>query len=542
MRKIAFLSSLFFGAFLLFFVLSCGSSGGGGGGGGNNSQPQTKSTVTIKIGADSSSDILPDITDTDIDGFWYDVHFTGEKYTSPTKGGKKGDEIKFEDVPFGTYNFYLDIFSNDTKNVQLGSSLTKSVAVSSAANTVVFNPQKSNYKNYYFVSSAERLEQILLGKNADNTSINTSTMNKSDEATWGKVYFMQDVTLSGQAGADNVTSPIAISYENPVCVSFDLQGKKLIANTNIYISKNVHFIIKNGTVSFAQGCGFSLQSSSADAAPDASAAPSLELSAVTLDGHLYVSYGTCALTNGSSVQAAYASGDDNQARGSVYLQKGGTFVMNGASKIKNPSEDTQSVHCAGGTFVMLGGEAESVKLCSTDQYGNCVLALGNQSFVAGSKTYEATGKNRITGKLEFNAFNNGDYATYLMLGGDSNIAELNLSNLSVDPMFTFAPIYIVQISSLSGDAAAFVTTISGLNTSANPYSGLPSATPQAKILKPSFTLPALPFAAVEPTTPVKNYFPLPLTSTPDDTMWQWQDQYQTESYNFYRTWYYDGDA
>ncbi|MBR0032626.1 MAG: hypothetical protein IJP61_10130, partial [Treponema sp.] len=98
-----------------------------------------------------------------------------------------------------------------------------------------------------------------------------------------------------------------------------------------------------------------------------------------------------------------------------------------------------------------------------------------------------------------------------------------------------------------GDAAAFVTTISGLNTSANPYSGLPSATPQAKILKPSFTLsggnfPALPFAAVEPTTPVKNYFPLPLTSTPDDTMWQWQDQYQTESYNFYRTWYYDGDA
>ncbi|MBR0101227.1 MAG: hypothetical protein IJP90_16150, partial [Treponema sp.] len=138
MKKSGWFTKIVPALFAAVLLASC-DSGGGGGGSGVGTASSNKSSITVKIGSqDSSADILGDFGSAESDSFYYGVSYSGAGKSDGPKYGGKDEPITFDDVPYGSYTFSLDIYTDRTKKITLDTKTT-SASVSGSYTEVKFN-------------------------------------------------------------------------------------------------------------------------------------------------------------------------------------------------------------------------------------------------------------------------------------------------------------------------------------------------------------------------------------------------------------------
>lgn len=491
----------------------------GRGGGGSTSS--SKSNISIKIGGDISSDVLSDITDVDTQGFYYEVHFNNSSYTSKVQGVKTGGTIYFDSVPYGSYTFYLDIFYNEDKKIQLGDTLLKPGTVGSAQTTIEFDLKKSNYANYFFVKTSENFLNILSGKDFNGNSIDQNSISAADESTWPKVYLVNDLELPELP--EESEPYYMLSSETVVHICVDLCGHTISSTNPIMFSKNINVILKNGFFSGTEFGVLGLNTETISLYSDAEV-PLLELDAIKMNGMISAINGRIALTNGTEVEF---STEENQSV--VGTSANSVLVMSGDSKI-SCSENGTCVDHGGGKIIMLGATVQSLIM---DQDGSAAepvsLTMAEGTFSVAGRTYEGSGQNRIE-TIEY-CDGYPDSKNFLCMGGDSVIDTLTIANDVTATM----PLYVAVVGECKTTGGHFVNSVSGLNT---------DRTGQVKICKTTFDFEGadIPFSATEPDDNIlRTLFVLPSVSDPECN-WQWNDAFFGDVFNYYQSYYYDGNG
>ncbi len=364
MKKSFFLFTALMTLFAIMLLASCDSGGGGGSGGGTAAS--NKSSITVKIGSSgSSADILGDFGPEQSNNFYYGVSFTGagNKY-GPEYVGKDGT-LTFNDVPFGTYTFSLDIYTDNTKKIKLDTKTT-SASVSGTNTEVTFDLSYSEYQNFYIVSDDQSLLAALRGQKINGEgSIVTSKMSPSDETTYAKIYVTEDISIT-----DNLTFD-----DGPYCAVVNLGGNTLTFE-NFFVEDEKNVVFKDGSIVAKNILLYGNSSLSFD---------KIALSqAEDPDGALIALYeGTISFSNDSTITseknvAGVTSGtltfDDTVITCSratppvitapsdlldcsVICQDGGNVVMGGGSKIN--CKNLISVYVGGGSFTMDASTAEN---------------------------------------------------------------------------------------------------------------------------------------------------------------------------------------
>lgn len=171
MKKNVFFSVLATVIFASSFLLSCGSGGGGGGGGssgGGNNNSQTsvsKSTVKITVPQSVTSDLVSsDITMENTQVFYYQVYFCEQGTDKVVRlgGAISGGTITFNDVPFGTYDFTLEIYLDENKYTLLYEYQKSGVAISQTQSTVTFPDRSlSDFSDWFLVYNENDLTSAL---------------------------------------------------------------------------------------------------------------------------------------------------------------------------------------------------------------------------------------------------------------------------------------------------------------------------------------------------------------------------------------------
>ena len=518
MKRLSFLFRAVFVLLAVTFAGSCNTGGGGSGGGGSTSS--SKSNISIKIGGDISSNLHSDITDVDTQGFYYEVHFNNSSYTSKVQGGKTGNPIYFDSVPYGSYTFYLDIFYNEDKKIQLGETLLKPGTVGSAQTTIEFDLKKSSYANYFFVKTPENFLNILSGKDFNGNLIDTSSMVAADESTWPKVYLVNDLELPEFPGE---LQDYTLSSETAVHICVDLCGHTISSTNPIMVSKNINVILKNG---FFSGTGFGVLGFNMETFLPYSdeEIPLLELDAMKMNGQISAINGRIALTNGTEIEF---SPEENQPV--VATSANSVLVMSGDSKI-SCSENGTCVNHGGGKIIMLGATVQSLIM---DQMGNAdypvSLTMAEGTFSVAGRTYEGSGQNRIE-TIEYCDGYTGS-KNFLCMGGDSVIDTLTIAN----DVTAAVPLYVAVVGECKTSDGHFVNSVSGLSTSTNG---------QVQICKTTFDFEGakIPFSATEPDdNSLSTLFVLPTVPDPDFN-WQWNDAYMGTEFEYYQSYYFNGDA
>ncbi|MBR0033255.1 MAG: hypothetical protein IJP61_13350 [Treponema sp.] len=369
MKKSFFLFNALMTLFAIMLLASCDSGGGGGSGGGTAAS--NKSSITVKIGSSgSSADILGDFGPVQSDNFYYGVSFTGagNKY-GPEYVGKDGT-LTFNDVPFGTYTFSLDIYTDNTKKIKLDTKTT-SASVSGSYTEVTFDLSYSEYQNFYIVSDATSLLAALRGQkiNGDG-AIDNSKMKAGDETTYAKIYVTKDIDVSGVEMGDGLV------VEEGIYGAVVNLGGNTLTFENFTVEDNVNAVFKDGSI-VAQNIILSGNSSlSFDkiALSQAEGSDSALIglyegtmsfsndSTITSEQKIAVMGGTLtfddtAITCNSDTPPVITTTADLPDYSAI-IQNGGNVVMGGDSKIT--CKNLISVYVGGGSFTMDASTAENI--------------------------------------------------------------------------------------------------------------------------------------------------------------------------------------
>ena len=241
MKKSGWFTKIVPALFAAALLASCDTGGGGGGSGGGTAS-SNKSSITVKIGSQgSSADILGDFGSTESDGFYYGVSYSGAGKSDGPKYGGKDDTITFDDVPYGSYTFSLDIYTDSTRKITLDTKTTP-VSVSGSYTEVKFNLLYSEYENYYIVSDATSLWAALRGQKINGGgSIEKSKMVAGDETTYAKIYVTEDISIN-----DNLMGG-ELFFDDSYYAVLNLGGNTLTFE-NFTVGDNVNAVFKDGSI------------------------------------------------------------------------------------------------------------------------------------------------------------------------------------------------------------------------------------------------------------------------------------------------------
>ena len=117
------------------------------------------------------------------------------------------------------------------------------------------------------------------------------------------------------------------------------------------------------------------------------------------------------------------------------------------------------------------------------------------------------------------------------MGGDSVIDTLTIAN----DVTAAVPLYVAVVGECKTSDGHFVNSVSGLSTSTNG---------QVQICKTTFDFEGakIPFSATEPDdNSLSTLFVLPTVPDPDFN-WQWNDAYMGTEFEYYQSYYFNGDA
>ena len=464
MKKSSFLSMVFSALLAATLVVSCDTGGGGGGGGGGSSAPSS-TDIKIIIGSDSSSsDILGDFGENESNNFYYKVYFTASGTEYSDKGGK-GDTITFPNVPFGTYKFNLDIYSDRTEEAILIGTETVKKDIQQAQNTVEFNLKYSAYQNIYFVSNADSFIKALMGLNKAGNPIDKSKMKPDDESTWVRVYVNESFTLEGTGNAlnsdtqhyvkvfmngntitTNYSDGYGLKLEDKITASFEngnivTPWVQVDAPTASLSLDNVELTQKDtavgnfmnfssGTVSIKNGC---------------------KILATTSQPNLSVSEGCTVTVQDSTIESS---------EGEAISMDGGTVTLSGTT-VTNSGEEIPCVSVSGGTLSVTDGSK-----IIREGYGIAVDFSGgtlkvSDSTLTAADSYalclrEAAGNATITSSTV-----NSGVEAICVSGGNLKLKETTVTTTSEE----FCGIYV----SGNSDTRPIVTmeggTVNALNSS-----------------------------------------------------------------------------
>ena len=418
MKKSGWLMKIVPALFAAALLASCDSGGGGGSGGGTAAS--NKSSITVKIGSSgSSADILGDFGPAQSDNFYYGVSYSGAGKSDGPKYGGKGDPITFDDVPYGSYTFSLDIYTDSTRKITLDTKTT-SASVSGSYTEVKFNLLYSEYENFYIVSDATSLWAALSGQKINGEgAIDKGNMVAGDETTYAKIYVTKNIDVSGEAMDDGL-----VVEEGIYCAVVNLGGNKVTFGS-LPVNDNVNAVFKDGSVvaeriSLYEGASLSFDKVALSQPSDAEGAL------------VFLSGGTLSFSNGSTVEGSNTivdvSGgtltlDDTkvtcsgqwsdesdgpttyavtQSAGTVTMTGGasitgtcaavkvedGSFTMDASSAESTFSEGVIAgggIVVVGGSFVMTGGSSVESNFYGIYQSGGTVVV--NDSLVASSGSY-----------------------------------------------------------------------------------------------------------------------------------------------------------
>ena len=158
----------------LALLSSCDSGGGGGGSsGGGISTGSADVKITIPKSTSSDINILGDFQISDTDNFYYEIYYSKPNGSSESEhkytNAGADEPVTFSNVKYDTYTFFLKIWVDSRKQTVLAT-IPKEVAVSAQNNTVVFPDRSvSEYKNWFFVSTANDLSQAVTKISSDTT-------------------------------------------------------------------------------------------------------------------------------------------------------------------------------------------------------------------------------------------------------------------------------------------------------------------------------------------------------------------------------------
>ncbi len=167
------LLSVIFAAGIFYSCDSGGGGGGGGSSGGGNSTGSADVKITIPKSTSSDINILGDFQLSDTDNFYYEIYYSKPNGSSESEhkytNAGADEPVTFSNVKYDTYNFFLKIWVDSSKLTVLNT-IQKEVAVSAQNNTVVFPDRSvSEYKNWFFVSTADDLSQAVTTISSDTT-------------------------------------------------------------------------------------------------------------------------------------------------------------------------------------------------------------------------------------------------------------------------------------------------------------------------------------------------------------------------------------
>ena len=421
MKKSGWFTKIVPALFAAVLLASC-DSGGGGGGSGVGTASSNKSSITVKIGSQgSSADILGDFGSTESDGFYYGVSYSGAGKSDGPKYGGKDKTITFDDVPYGSYTFSLDIYTDSTQKIKLDTKTT-SASVSGSYTEVKFNLLYSEYKNYYIVSTPTALVNALQGKTVDGTgSIDNSKMKADDETTYAKIYVTKDIDVSGVEMDDGL-----VVEEGIYCAVVNLGGNKVTFGS-LPVNDNVNAVFKDGSVvaeriSLYEGASLSFDKvalSQSDGAEDPDSAliglvggtlsfsngstvegsnsiARVEGGTLTLDDTKVTCSGQWSNTGGPTTYAVTQSDGTVTMTGGASIEascvavkvENGSFTMDASSAESSFSDGVREgygIVVSGGSFVMTGGSSVESNLFGIFQSDGTVVV--NNSRVACSGSY-----------------------------------------------------------------------------------------------------------------------------------------------------------
>ncbi len=413
MKKSSFLSMVFSALLAATLVVSCDTGGGGGGGGGGSSAPSS-TDIKIIIGSDSSSsDILGDFGENESNNFYYEVYFTGGGKTSPKKGGGKGDTISFDSVPFGTYEFNLEIYSDKTEAILIGTE-TVPKDIQQAENTVEFNLKYSAYQNIYFVSNADSFIKALTGRNKAGNPIDTSNMKADDESTWVRVYVNESFTLEGAGNA--------LKSDTPHYVKVFLNGNTITTNYSggygLRLEDKITASFENGNIITPW-----VQVDAPTASLSLDNVKLTQAGEVSDDGAIFMKFssGNVSIKNDCKIVATTSQPNLSVSEGCIVTVEDSTIE----------SSEGEAISMNGGEVTLSGTTVKSVQL-----EGNCVYVSGGSLSVTNESQIIGDGCNAIDfegGTLtvfDSTIKSNDMFALYLSSGFGGNPVA-NITNSTV---------------------------------------------------------------------------------------------------------------
>ena len=159
-------------------------------GGGGNSTGSADVKITIPKSTSSDINILGDFQPSDADNFYYEIYYSKPDGSSQSSSqfARTGGTVTFSKVKYDTYTFYLKIWV-DNRMKQVLTTDSKTVAVSESESKVEFPDRSvSEYKNWFFVSTADALRQAV------TTISNDTTFSESNKA---KICLRDSIAMVG---------------------------------------------------------------------------------------------------------------------------------------------------------------------------------------------------------------------------------------------------------------------------------------------------------------------------------------------------------